>query len=120
MMRAGVKTEELAIQHMRHGGERVPVCRMAVRKHPNNAVPGKAAIDVRVFLNVNLVIVIDELVPCGLRKDEPCDDGEKNTYTDNMPSTERRRRRRVPLRFFTARAGHGASCCAMECLIDKV
>ena len=65
VMAGGAESEQLAINHVGHPGQRMPVGVVAVQtaEGPRDAVPGEAGLDVRVGDNVTVVVVVDEVVP---------------------------------------------------------
>ena len=73
VMSTGVQSEQLAIEHMRNTRQRVPVSRMKMGKNSNHAVEREALDDARIFININVVIEIDEIVPECSPKDQPDD-----------------------------------------------
>ena len=66
---AGIKTEELAVEHMGNPGERVPACGMKRREGPSYSLRGQAAAYHRVVPDVVIVIVVDELMTQDLAVD---------------------------------------------------
>jgi len=77
MMRAWIHPEQLAIEHVRDRGQRMPVLRVDVRERPDDAAPGKARAHVRVVEHVERIIVIDELMVECLPEHRP-DDRDQN------------------------------------------
>ncbi len=71
VMRAGIHTEQLAIEHMGHGGKRMPVLRMHVGERPDNAVPIQTGEHVHVVCDVERIVVVDELMMKRLSKHGP-------------------------------------------------
>ena len=65
VMAGGAESEQLAINHVGHPGQRMPVGVVAVQtaECPRDAMPGEAGLDVRVGDNVTVVVVVDEVVP---------------------------------------------------------
>ena len=68
MMAAGVEPIKLAIKHVRDGGERMPIAGMHMGKGPGNSMKGEATLDDGIFVDVGIVIVIEESVPQSLAK----------------------------------------------------
>jgi len=62
MGRAGGEIEQLAIQHVRHPGDRMPVGRVPGGESPSDAVPGKPVLHHRIICDVIVVIVQRESV----------------------------------------------------------
>ena len=65
MMRSWFHTENLAIQHVRHGREWVPVVRMNVSESPHHVVPVQPCLNSRIAGHVSQIIEIDEPVAQG-------------------------------------------------------
>ena len=61
----------------------MPVKTNRVREGPPDVLPRKTAHYSRVFVNVKLVVVVHELVPKHLPKDQPGDNGEGSTNSEN-------------------------------------
>ena len=82
VMAARFQIEYLAIDHVRNRAKRVPIARMRVGECP--AQPGKryTRFHHRVFVDVNPVVVIDEIVAEGLAEDQPRDGQQANTNGD--------------------------------------
>src|SRR6266446_5426121 len=62
MVSAGVQAKELAIQHMRKPGQRVPVALRKSAKRPNKPVRAQAALDLRIFGHIRRVIQVNETI----------------------------------------------------------
>jgi len=62
--------------------QRMPVLGMNVAKSPANAGQVKPASYFRIFIDVVLIVVIDEVVTEGLTKDDPRNCREKNADSD--------------------------------------
>ena len=107
MMSPWLKTVELAIQHVRQRGERMPVVGMHTGEGPPNSVRREARADPRILVNVFVVVVVDELVSQRLAKDNPHDRHEQETDETGengiAPSTRGALLRRV-LQFFSIAA----------------
>ncbi|MHC4572320.1 MAG: hypothetical protein ACYS0C_09640, partial [Planctomycetota bacterium] len=54
-------------EHMAQGGQRVPHTTMRLSKGPKNGLAGYSTINIRVFGDVNIVVVVDKLVVMKLR-----------------------------------------------------
>jgi hypothetical protein len=61
-MASGIQTIELAIQHVRNPGQRMPVRGIRVRKGPNHSRPREARLNMRICRDVCRVIEIDEIM----------------------------------------------------------
>ena len=57
MMRAGVQAEQLAVQHVRKPGQRMPVAGVPGREGPFDAGPGQAVLDHLIFGDVIVVVI---------------------------------------------------------------
>ena len=79
VMPGWIQPKELAIQHVRNPGHRVPVTGMAGGKGPSERRPGQACLDVRIFCDIGLVIVIQECMIKSRRKDSKSDHGQRRT-----------------------------------------
>ena len=101
MMSPWLETVKLTIQHVRNGGQRMPVVSVHMRESPLNPVQGETVHDPWIFGNVLIVVVVDELVPEGLAKDDP-DNSHKENRDDASDeaavNTRRRLRRRAAFR----------------------
>ena len=62
MLRAGVRAEQLAVEHVRKPGERMPVAGMNGGEGPAEAGQRQAAFDERVFGDVVRVVVTHKRV----------------------------------------------------------
>src|ERR1051325_9124403 len=82
MMSPRFETINLTIQHMRNGRKRVPVIGMRVGKGPSNSCEAEAVSDLRIVINILIIVVINELVPKGLAKHDP-DYAQKKNADDN-------------------------------------
>jgi len=71
MMAAGLQPEQLAIEHVRHGGERVPILRMDVGERPDDTMPTQTGDHVRVAYDVTWIVEVDELMMKRLPKHSP-------------------------------------------------
>ena|SRR5207248_355696 len=68
MMRPRFQTKKLAIEHVRHRRQWMPVLGMNVSKRPQNRMPVQSRLNVFVFENVNPVVVIHEVMTERLSK----------------------------------------------------
>ena len=78
MVCSGIKPEELTIQHVRKPGKWMPVTCNTGSKGPLHSRPGQAVLDDGIFINVSLIVVIDEIVSEHLAKTQLGDRDEKN------------------------------------------
>ncbi len=67
---AGLQPEQLAIQHVRIGRQRMIGIGMPVVRIITQAAPGKAAIEMLVLIDVVIVIEVDEIVASRLAEDQ--------------------------------------------------
>ncbi len=84
MMSAGIEPEELAVEHVGNRRQRMPVPRVAVCERPNDSGQCKAAGYDRIFIDVDVIVEINEFVSNGLAENKPCDCGQKNTYAHDF------------------------------------
>ena len=70
MMRTGIQTEKLAIDHVGNRRQWMPVLRMNMSKGPDNAAPGQPRLGLWVFENVTTVVVVNEIEVPGLEEDD--------------------------------------------------
>ena len=70
---------------MGEDGERVPVEGDRMSEGPFNADQAKSAADGRIFIDVRVVVVIDELEMEGLAKDDPDQEREAEADGDDKP-----------------------------------
>jgi hypothetical protein len=75
---------------MRNDRQGMPVETNRVRDGPPDVLPGKTTHYSRVFVNVKLVVVVHELVPKHLPKDQPRDKGEASANSENRRACWRR------------------------------
>ena len=73
MMSAGIEPKELAIEHVGNRRQRMPVSRVAVRERPNNSGQREAAGYDRVFIDVNVIVEINEFMAKRLPENQPRD-----------------------------------------------
>ena len=64
---------QLAIEHVRNCGHRVPVPRMSMRKCIDYPFSGEPSYDERIFIDVNVIIKIDEIMSQRLTEYGPGD-----------------------------------------------
>src|ERR1700686_1172351 len=85
MMSARFQPVELAIQHMRDGRQRMPVLGMNMCEGPRDTRDSETACYFRILIDVVLIIVVNELVPERLAKNQPHDKGKKNADAGRGP-----------------------------------
>jgi len=73
MMSAGIEPKELAIEHVGNRRQRMPVSRVAVRERPNNSGQREAAGYDRAFIDVNVIVEINEFMTKRLPENQPRD-----------------------------------------------
>jgi len=81
MMSPRLETVKLTIQHVRNGGQRMPIGSMHMSEGPLNPVEGETVRDPWILANVLIVVVVDELVPKRLAKRNP-DNARKQNADD--------------------------------------
>ena len=69
MMAGGLQAIELAVEHVREPGQRVPVSGLEGSDCRDNPVFGQAPPNMLVFVDVVIVVEADEVVAAGLAKD---------------------------------------------------
>ena len=74
MMPPGTDTEDLAIEHMRKPGERMPIAGGSGGEGPDDVAPTQALLDERVIRDIDAVVEADEIVSDSL---EVWKEGEK-------------------------------------------
>ena len=77
MMSAGLEPKELAIEHVGNRRQRMPVPRVAVPERPNDSGQGEAAGYDRVFIDVDVIVEVNEFVTKRLPENEPRDCDQK-------------------------------------------
>ncbi len=60
------QAEELPIDHVGYPGQRMPVALVGVHEGPLGAFPGQSGLDLRLFIDVDVVVANGEIVPGGL------------------------------------------------------
>ena len=81
-MAAGPQSVNLAIRHVTQRRERMPQTRVTMSEDPLESVESESTTNLSVFVNVAVVIEVDEIVTERLPKDDPDDGGEKNANRD--------------------------------------
>ncbi len=103
-VRAGVQPEELAVNHMRQPGERMPVGGVKGGEGPGNPFQRQAADDHRVVPDVEIVIEVDELMTDHLRVDRESGDRQRERNPEVVRRKPPRRFvRRAPFRYSSGR-----------------
>ena len=77
----------------------MPVAGMSVSKRPKNRRPCQTGNDIRVFINVEVVVVIDEVMPQRLSEDGPGETRQGDAGCHHPPGSEARC-------FFYTRSSH--------------
>ena len=67
----------------------MPVPGMSVRECVNYSFSGKSSYDERIFVDVNVIIKIDEIVPQSLTKNEPSDCNQSEADIKGRESPQR-------------------------------
>ena len=60
MMTAGFEAKNLVVKYVREPGDRVPIAGMGSHKGPRHFRGGKSMLNMRVVINVEIIIHIDE------------------------------------------------------------
>jgi len=71
MVSSRLQPIQLAVEHVGNRRQRVPVHGMNMSECPGNAAETEAACYVCVFINVTRIIVVNEVMPKGLAKNNP-------------------------------------------------
>ncbi len=79
MVSPRLETIELTVQHVRDGGERMPVVSMHTGEGPLNAAERETIGNPWISVNVNVVVIIYELMIKRLAKGDPDDSRKENT-----------------------------------------
>src|ERR1700747_1711556 len=87
MMSPRLYAVKRAVEHVRHGGEGMPVICVDVGERPLDPRPGETICDYRIRVNVLIVIVINETeMECFLER-EPNNSYKENANTDRNQSS---------------------------------
>ena len=89
VMPTGVEAVDLAVEHVRQPGQRMPVGDVDVREDPRGAADRQAGGDVRILVDVLIVVEIHELVADRLTEDEPHGQQQKTANGQNLPAVAR-------------------------------
>ena len=76
-MPTGIETKELAVEHMREPGERMPVRGVKSSESPGNPFQRQAAADHGIVPDVKIVIQADELMTDHLAVNRESDNGQR-------------------------------------------
>ena len=87
-----IQTEELAIQHMRNRGQRMPVSSMEAKKRRDQTVARQTRRNLRVFVNIILVVVLDKGMAERLPENGPRQRGQRQIDGDEDAAGNRFRR----------------------------
>jgi hypothetical protein len=71
------EAKQLAVHHVGHPSQRLPVTRVADLKTPREGAPGESAVDKGIAVNVNVIIEIDEVESRDRPVDNHCPQGEE-------------------------------------------
>ena len=82
MMRARSHAEQLAIEHVRHRREWMPVVGMNVGERPDHVLPIEPGLNPRIVAYVNGVVVIHEVVPERLPENHKRDRDQREANRD--------------------------------------
>src|SRR5882672_11137636 len=88
-MTASVQSVQLAVQHVRKSCEWMPVRRMDARKGLGNSFRRQTRLDHAVFININVIIIVDEFMSDGLPENDPDCDGQKQADNGDGPRVVR-------------------------------
>jgi hypothetical protein len=73
VMAAGIYSIQLAIEHVGKRGQGMPVPRMSMRERADYPFSGKSSYDERIFIDVNVIVKINEIVSQRLTEYGPRD-----------------------------------------------
>ena len=76
---ARIHAVHLDIDHMGYPRHRMPIALMARCKCPYNGIHCKSAADVRIFIDVSIVIEIYKIMSADLQEYDKGDEGQKET-----------------------------------------
>ena len=71
MMAAGLESENLAVEHVRNDGERMPIIGLGIDKGLFQSVDAESLADQPISVDVSFVVEVYEVVPKRLVKDDP-------------------------------------------------
>jgi hypothetical protein len=77
---------ELVIQHQREHGQRMIELALDMSEHCRNSFQGETAGNLCVFIHIQVVVVIDKVVPQRLAEDYPDNSRQKNADPNNRPA----------------------------------
>ena len=86
MMRTGIQTEKLAIDHVGNRRQWMPVLRMNMSEGPDDAAPGQSDPDIRIVENVRAVVIVNETEVPGLEEDKRNQSGQAEIDGDKSSS----------------------------------
>ena len=71
MVSSSVQTVKLAVQHVRKRRQWMPVVEVQVREGPDQAIQTQAASDDRIFIDILVIVKVDEVMMQGLAEYRP-------------------------------------------------
>ena len=85
-MRARIQVEQLAIEHVRHRRQWMPVLGMNMGEGPLNSAPRQPRAHVRIVEHVKRIVVINKLVTECLPEHRPRKRDQKNANASKLPA----------------------------------
>src|SRR5581483_4423815 len=82
MVSGGIQTIDLTIEHVSKRGQRMPETGVTVGEKPFKAGKSQARCNVRILVNVTIVVEINEAVTKRLAKNDPDQDRQSNANRD--------------------------------------
>ena len=83
MMASCFNAVQLAVQHVRDGGQRMPVHGMNMGERPGSTADTEPAGYFCIFIDITRIIIVNEVVPEGLAKYKPHEYHERKADTDS-------------------------------------
>ena len=80
MMPPGIQSEELAIEHVRQRGQRIPLAEWPLGESPPDPLAGQPRGDVRIWIDKAVVVVIERKVAERLAVDQPDRQEQKTAH----------------------------------------
>jgi hypothetical protein len=85
MMAAGLGSVELPIQHAGERGQRQPfIGTIRMRQYRADPMPGKPLRDIGIFIHIDIIVVVKEVISHGLAEDQPYQQRQKNADPESQ------------------------------------
>ena len=85
MMSGGIQSVKLAVQHVGKPGQRMPVVGMNAGESPNYPLQRQTPGNLRVFIHIIIVVIVNELVNHRLAENGKGDRGQQNAHRRHPP-----------------------------------